>query len=64
MRIVCFGDSITARKEGYPSPALTYTLGSKKEEGLNLSILAFLGTRRSKQGCVSGQDVCKRPDMA
>ncbi|WP_342559973.1 GDSL-type esterase/lipase family protein [Psychrobacillus sp. FSL W7-1457] len=27
--VVCFGDSITARKEGNPSPALTYKLSQK-----------------------------------
>ena len=27
--VVCFGDSITARKEGNPSPALTYKLAQK-----------------------------------
>lgn len=27
--VVCFGDSITARKEGYPSPILTHKLTSK-----------------------------------
>ncbi len=29
MKIVCFGDSITARKEGYPVPILTYKLSAK-----------------------------------
>lgn len=29
LEIICFGDSITARKEGYPSPILTYKLSSK-----------------------------------
>lgn len=29
-KVVCFGDSITARKEGYPSPILTYLLSTKK----------------------------------
>lgn len=27
--VVCFGDSITARKEGHPAPALTYKLSHK-----------------------------------
>lgn len=29
LEIICFGDSITARKEGYPSPILTHKLESK-----------------------------------
>lgn len=29
MKIVCFGDSITARKEGYPKPMLTMMLSEK-----------------------------------
>ena len=29
LEIICFGDSITARKEGYPSPILTHKLSSK-----------------------------------
>ena len=29
LEVVCFGDSITARNEGYPSPILTYKLSLK-----------------------------------
>ena len=29
LEVICFGDSITARKEGYPSPILTHKLSSK-----------------------------------
>ncbi|MEK4487368.1 GDSL-type esterase/lipase family protein [Psychrobacillus sp. FSL H8-0484] len=29
MKVVCFGDSITARKEGYPSPILTSKLSAE-----------------------------------
>ncbi|MEK5148398.1 GDSL-type esterase/lipase family protein [Psychrobacillus sp. FSL K6-4615] len=29
LEVICFGDSITARKEGYPSPILTHKMSSK-----------------------------------
>ncbi|MET0960231.1 MAG: GDSL-type esterase/lipase family protein [Psychrobacillus psychrotolerans] len=29
LEVICFGDSITARKEGYPSPILTQKMSSK-----------------------------------
>ncbi|TQR21415.1 GDSL-type esterase/lipase family protein [Psychrobacillus vulpis] len=32
IKVVCFGDSITARKEGHPSPILTYKLSSKMQD--------------------------------
>ncbi|PZX04555.1 lysophospholipase L1-like esterase [Psychrobacillus insolitus] len=63
MRIVCFGDSITARKEGYPSPALTYTLGSKrkKDQFINSGIS---GNTTEQARVRFGQDVLsKHPDI-
>ncbi|WP_277585085.1 SGNH/GDSL hydrolase family protein [Psychrobacillus antarcticus] len=63
LEVVCFGDSITARKEGYPSPILTSKLTSKMP-GFNFINAGISGNTTEQAMLRFNKDVLsKRPDL-
>ncbi|WP_144511460.1 GDSL-type esterase/lipase family protein [Bacillus sp. FJAT-22090] len=62
IRVVCFGDSITARKEGYPSPILTYLL-SERTKGYHFINAGVSGNTTDQAKLRFKKDVLtKKPD--
>lgn len=63
LEVINFGDSITARKEGYPSPVLTYKLSSKMPNYKFMNAGVSGNTTEQAMFRFNKDVLSKRPDM-
>lgn len=63
LEVICFGDSLTARKEGYPSPILTYKLASKLTDLKFINAGVSGNTTEQAMKRFNKEVLRKRPDV-
>lgn len=63
MKIVCFGDSLTARKEGYPKPMLTMMLSEKVKGHIYVNIGLPGNTTVSAREHLKSEVLEEHPDV-
>ncbi|MBQ0138100.1 MAG: esterase [Kurthia sp.] len=63
MKIVCFGDSLTARKEGYPKPMLTMMLSEKVKGHRYVNAGAMGNTTVEARGRLKEDVLNEHPDI-
>ena len=62
-KVVCFGDSITARKEGYPSPILTYMLSARMKDYQFINAGVSGNTTEQAKERIQKDVLAKNPDI-
>lgn len=63
LEVICFGDSITARKEGYPSPILTHKMSSKRPNYKFINAGVSGNTTEQAMFRFNKDVLSKRPDV-
>lgn len=63
MKIVCFGDSLTARKEGYPKPMLTMMLSEKVKGHRYVNAGAMGNTTKDARIRLKEDVLAEHPDI-
>lgn len=63
LEVICFGDSITARKEGYPSPILTHKMSSKMSNYKFINAGVSGNTTEQAMFRFNKDVLSKRPDV-